>query len=43
MTHLEDFLDGIDNLGAEVVQEFPEECVPIRRGLKTDSFPLISL
>ena len=43
MEHLEDFLDSLDALGAEVTQDYPEDCVPIRRGEKTDSFPLISL
>ncbi|HEX4246818.1 MAG TPA: polysaccharide deacetylase family protein [Pseudonocardia sp.] len=26
------FLDGLDDLGAELVQEFPPECTPVERG-----------
>ena len=37
MDHLPEFLDGLDTLGAEVVQEFPESCVPIRNGVGTPS------
>ena len=33
MAHLPAFLDALDNAGVEVVQTFPEECVPIRRGV----------
>jgi peptidoglycan/xylan/chitin deacetylase (PgdA/CDA1 family) len=43
MAHLEEFLDRLDAGGAEVTQDFPDDCVPIRRGTKTDSFSLISL
>jgi hypothetical protein len=32
MSHLPELLDGLDALGAEVVQEFPDSCVPIRNG-----------
>jgi peptidoglycan-N-acetylglucosamine deacetylase len=32
MRHLPMFLDRLDALGADVVQEFPESCVPIRNG-----------
>jgi hypothetical protein len=35
MSHLPGLLDGLDALCAEVVQEFPESCVPIRRGVCT--------
>jgi peptidoglycan/xylan/chitin deacetylase (PgdA/CDA1 family) len=43
MANLEEFLDRLDAIGAEVTQDFPEDCVPIRRGMKTRSFPLISI
>ena len=33
MSHLPELLDGLDALGAEIVQEFPDSCVPIRRGV----------
>jgi peptidoglycan-N-acetylglucosamine deacetylase len=33
MSDLPAFLDGIDALGAEIVQEFPDSCVPIRNGV----------
>ncbi len=32
------FLDRLDALGAEIVQEFPESCVPIRNGNLTSTF-----
>jgi peptidoglycan-N-acetylglucosamine deacetylase len=32
MTHLPEFLDGLDKRGADIVQEFPNACVPIRNG-----------
>lgn len=32
MAHLGDFLDRAIAEGVEIVQEFPDECVPIRRG-----------
>jgi peptidoglycan-N-acetylglucosamine deacetylase len=32
MHHLPLFLDRLDALGADVVQEFPDSCVPIRNG-----------
>jgi peptidoglycan-N-acetylglucosamine deacetylase len=32
MSHLPELLDGLGAFGAEVVQEFPDSCVPIRRG-----------
>lgn len=35
MSHLPEFLDGLDRLGAEVVQPFPDTCVPIRNGVRT--------
>lgn len=33
MLHLPRLLDEIDRLGATVVQEFPPDCMPIRKGL----------
>jgi len=33
MSHLPELLDGLDALGAEIVQEFPDSCVPIRGGV----------
>ena len=41
MDHLPALLDGLDAMAAEVVQEFPEECVPLRRGVRTSSFSLL--
>lgn len=35
MRHLPAFLDELDRLGAEIVQHFPESCVPIRNGALT--------
>lgn len=35
MAHLPEFLDGLDKLDAEIVQEFPDACVPIRNGQRT--------
>lgn len=35
MSHLPEFFDRLDELGAEVVQEFPDSCVPIRNGVLT--------
>lgn len=35
MSHLPEFLDGLDRLGAEVAQPFPDTCVPIRNGVRT--------
>ncbi|WP_433722394.1 polysaccharide deacetylase family protein [Nocardia sp. CA-129566] len=32
MRHLPRFLDRLDALDADIIQEFPESCVPIRRG-----------
>jgi peptidoglycan/xylan/chitin deacetylase (PgdA/CDA1 family) len=32
MRHLPEFLDRLADVGAEVVQEFPDACVPIRAG-----------
>ncbi|OLP03523.1 polysaccharide deacetylase [Mycolicibacterium porcinum] len=32
MRHLPAFLDELDRLGAEIVQHFPDACVPIRNG-----------
>ena len=33
MDHLGEFLDRALAEGVEIVQEFPDECVPIRRGV----------
>jgi peptidoglycan/xylan/chitin deacetylase (PgdA/CDA1 family) len=38
---LAEFLDRIEAMGAEVTQELPDSCVPIRRGEPTSSFPLL--
>jgi len=38
MNHLPELLDGLDAIGARVVQEFPDECVPLRRGVRTPTF-----
>lgn len=35
MAHLPEFLDGLDKRDAEIVQEFPDACVPIRNGRRT--------
>jgi peptidoglycan/xylan/chitin deacetylase (PgdA/CDA1 family) len=35
MGRLPAFLDGLDALGAEIVQEFPDSCTPIRKGITT--------
>jgi peptidoglycan/xylan/chitin deacetylase (PgdA/CDA1 family) len=43
MDHLPALLDGLDAMGAEVVQGFPEECVPIRRGVRTIAFGRLPL
>jgi hypothetical protein len=32
MRHLPEFLDGLAARGVEVRQDFPDDCVPIRRG-----------
>jgi len=32
MGHLPTLLDGLHELGAEIVQEFPDSCLPIRNG-----------
>ncbi|MCE5290799.1 MAG: polysaccharide deacetylase family protein [Nocardiaceae bacterium] len=37
MTHLPRFLDALESLGAEVAQDFPESCVPMRNGVVTGS------
>jgi peptidoglycan/xylan/chitin deacetylase (PgdA/CDA1 family) len=43
MDRLSVFLDGLDAMGAQVVQEFPDECVPLRRGVRTSSFARLPL
>jgi peptidoglycan/xylan/chitin deacetylase (PgdA/CDA1 family) len=39
MAHLGTFLDRVTAEGAEIVQPFPDDCVPLRRGVKTEAFP----
>jgi peptidoglycan-N-acetylglucosamine deacetylase len=41
MGHLGRFLDQLAVDGVEVVQPFPDDCVPIRRGVKTPAFDLL--
>jgi hypothetical protein len=36
-------LDGLVAMGAEVVQEFPDDCVPLRRGVRTAAFARLPL
>jgi peptidoglycan/xylan/chitin deacetylase (PgdA/CDA1 family) len=43
MAHLGELIDHLDELEVEVTHQFPDSCVPIRRGMKTDSFPLITV
>jgi peptidoglycan/xylan/chitin deacetylase (PgdA/CDA1 family) len=43
MDHLPALLDGLDAMAAEVVQEFPDECVPLRRGVRTSAFSQLGL
>ena len=38
MAHLATFLDRVAAAGVDVVQAFPDDCVPIRRGVKTAAF-----
>lgn len=38
MDHLGDFLDRVAAEGVEIVQEFPDACVPIRGGVLTGAF-----
>ena len=40
MDHLPALLDGLDAMGAEVVQEFPDDCIPVRGGVRTSAFHL---
>jgi len=43
MTRLPRLLDALDAMGAEVVQDFPDACVPIQRGrITADLSPLAS-
>ena len=35
MDHLAEFLDRVDAEGVEIVQDFPDECVPVRKGVLT--------
>jgi peptidoglycan/xylan/chitin deacetylase (PgdA/CDA1 family) len=41
MAHLGTFLDELAVEGVEVVQPFPDDCVPIDRGVQTPAFDLI--
>jgi len=43
MDHLPELLDGFDAMSAEVVQEFPDDCVPLRRGVRTGAFAQLGL
>jgi peptidoglycan/xylan/chitin deacetylase (PgdA/CDA1 family) len=43
MDHLSELLDGLDAMGAKVVQEFPDDCVPLRRGVRTGAFARLAL
>jgi peptidoglycan-N-acetylglucosamine deacetylase len=43
MTHLPRFLDAVASAGIEIVQEFPDSCVPIRRGEPTESYNLLEV
>ena len=38
MRHLATFLDRLAAVGVEIVQSFPDDCVPIRRGVKAPAF-----
>jgi peptidoglycan-N-acetylglucosamine deacetylase len=42
MAHLGPWLDRLQATGVDITQEFPDSCVPIRRGEKTEWFPLIT-
>jgi peptidoglycan/xylan/chitin deacetylase (PgdA/CDA1 family) len=41
MDRLPDLLDRLDEMGADVVQEFPDECVPLRRGVPAAAWPAL--
>jgi len=43
MRRLPELLDGLDAMAAQVVQEFPDECVPLRRGVRTSAFAHLPL
>jgi hypothetical protein len=43
MDHLPELLDGLDAMAAEIVQEFPDDCVPLRRGVRTSAFARLPL
>ncbi len=43
MDHLGEFLDRIADSGAVLTQDFPEECVPLRRGEPTATFATLPL
>jgi len=42
MTQLPRLLDALDAMGAEVVQDFPDACVPIQRGRITADLSLLA-
>jgi len=42
MARLPRFLDALDANDADVVQEFPDACVPIRRGRITADLSLLA-
>jgi len=43
MDHLPRFLDALVAADIEIVQDFPDTCVPIRRGAPTESYALLEV
>jgi len=43
MAHLPRLLDALAAAGIEIVQDFPDTCVPIRRGLPTASYATLEV
>jgi len=43
MAHLPRFLDSLDSAGIDIVQDFPDTCVPIRRGTPTASYATLEV
>ena len=43
MAHLPRFLDALAAADIEVVQDFPDSCVPIRRGVPTESYAMLEV
>ena len=43
MDHLPRFLDTLAAAEIQIVQDFPDSCVPIRRGAPTESFDLLEV